>query len=165
MSVCTGAFILLDAGLLDGKFATTHRSALDALSNRARKTEVKRDARVVDNGKIVTTAGISAGIDGALYVVARLTGAETAQQTARGMQYRWQPEQLAVFVANSATPKPTGGPAGLKRAVDGGPVWICPPCDNPCDKIEFGEPGKCPECSMRLEKRKASTRKAPARGR
>ena len=152
MSVCTGAFILLDARLLDGKFATTHFSAVDGLIAKATKTEVLRDARIVDNGKVVTTAGISAGIDGALYLVGRVIGTESARNTARGMQYRWNPDELSIFVAKGQTPKSSTAVAVPERAVKGGPVWRCPPCDRPCDKVDFGEAGKCPGCGMRLVK-------------
>jgi transcriptional regulator GlxA family with amidase domain len=88
LSVCTGSLMLGAAGLLKGLAATTHFSALDEL--RALDcAEVLADARVVDNGGVVTTTGISAGLDGALHVVARLVGEETAQATARYMQYDW----------------------------------------------------------------------------
>ena len=92
MSVCTGALILAEAGLLDGLEATTHFSALDALRAKAPKTVVRSDRRIVDNGAIVTTAGVSAGIDGALHVVARLLGDEAATRCARYMEYRWTRE-------------------------------------------------------------------------
>ncbi len=88
MSVCTGALILGAAGLLRGLAATTHFAALDEL--RALDCgEVRPDARVVDNGRIVTTAGISAGIDGALHLVSRRMGADSAEATANYMQYDW----------------------------------------------------------------------------
>jgi transcriptional regulator GlxA family with amidase domain len=90
-SVCTGAFVLSDAGLLDGLEATTHYASIERLKQNA-KIKVRDDRRVVDNGKIVTAAGVSAGIDGALYLVARLHGKEVAERTAKYMEYRWQPE-------------------------------------------------------------------------
>jgi tetratricopeptide (TPR) repeat protein len=90
-SVCTGAFVLARAGLLDGLEATTHASSISGLKEFPR-IKVRERRRVVDNGKIVTAAGVSAGIDGALHLVARYCGLETAKQTATYMQYRWQPE-------------------------------------------------------------------------
>ncbi|HEU4364048.1 MAG TPA: DJ-1/PfpI family protein [Candidatus Krumholzibacteria bacterium] len=91
MSVCTGAFILARAGLLDGKEATTWYGAIDGLKEAAPKTKVHTGTRFVDNGSIVTTAGVSAGIDGALHVVARLCGIEAARGVAKYMEYdRWQ---------------------------------------------------------------------------
>jgi putative intracellular protease/amidase/YHS domain-containing protein len=92
MSVCTGAFLLAKAGLLDGKDATTHWGSIDALKKDAPKAKVHSDRRFLDNGKIVTCAGVSAGIDGALHVVERLLGKATAEETARYMEYRWQPD-------------------------------------------------------------------------
>jgi putative intracellular protease/amidase/YHS domain-containing protein len=107
MSVCTGAFLLAKAGLLDGKEATTHWSAIDALRTAAPKTKVHENKRFVDNGKMVTCAGVSAGIDGALHVVKRVRGDEVARETARYMEYVWDPasdKQTAEQGAPSATP-------------------------------------------------------------
>lgn len=91
-SVCTGAFVLAKAGLLDGLEVTTFHGAIDSLQQEYPKTSVKRGRRFVDNGKVVTTAGISAGIDGSLHVVARLLGRRVADQTAKYMEYAWSPE-------------------------------------------------------------------------
>ena len=92
LSVCTGAFILQKAGLLDNLKATTFHGAIDRLREIATKTEVLADTRWVDNGKVITTAGVSAGIDGALHVVEKIFGAEVAKATARYMEYdKWQP--------------------------------------------------------------------------
>jgi transcriptional regulator GlxA family with amidase domain len=88
-SVCTGAFLLAAVGLLDGKRATTHWLFTDQLRQQRPETEVLRDTRVVDEGQIVTSAGVSAGIDMALHVVARLHGEEIARRTARFMEYDW----------------------------------------------------------------------------
>lgn len=92
LSVCTGALLLANAGLLDGLAATTHHSAFDLLRAAAPQTEVREGERFVDNGKLITSAGISAGIDMSLHVVARLLGAEVAGETAERMEYRWQVE-------------------------------------------------------------------------
>ncbi len=92
LSVCTGAFILQQAGLLDGLKATTWHGAIDRLKESATKTEILENTRWVDNGKIITTAGVSAGIDGALHVVSKIFGIEAAQATARYMEYdKWKP--------------------------------------------------------------------------
>lgn len=91
-SVCTGALLLGATGLLDGLSATTHHAALDELSETAPLCTIVRDRRYVDNGQVITSAGITAGIDTALYVVQRLLGVETARETAAHMEYRWQPE-------------------------------------------------------------------------
>ena len=91
-SVCTGAFLLAEAGILDGKVATTFHDALDGLEKNYPEVDVRRDARFVDNGKVITTAGISAGIDGALHLVAKLQGLNAAKRTAYYMEYdNWVP--------------------------------------------------------------------------
>jgi transcriptional regulator GlxA family with amidase domain len=88
-SVCTGAFLLGAAGLLDGLRATTHWTTIDGLRTTLPTTDVLSDARVVDEGEIITSAGVSAGIDMALHVVRRLHGDEVATRTARDMEYDW----------------------------------------------------------------------------
>ncbi|HEY0734688.1 MAG TPA: DJ-1/PfpI family protein [Herpetosiphonaceae bacterium] len=90
LSVCTGALLLANAGLLDDLAATTHHGAFDLLRAAAPKTEVREGERFVDNGKVITSAGISAGIDMSLHVVARLLGVDVARETAERMEYRWQ---------------------------------------------------------------------------
>jgi transcriptional regulator GlxA family with amidase domain len=90
LSVCTGALLLANAGLLDGLSATTHHGALDLLEQVAPRATVERDRRVIDNGKIIVAAGVSAGIDAALHVVAKLHGEDRAHETARYMEYEWR---------------------------------------------------------------------------
>jgi len=92
LSVCNGAFILAKSGLLDGKSATTFAPLIEGLRAAAPKTNVVSDKRFVDNGKVITTAGLSSGIDGSLHLVERLFGRGTAQMTALGMEYNWDPE-------------------------------------------------------------------------
>ena len=87
LSVCTGALVLGRAGLLTGQEATTHFMAFDELRAAAPDSIVRPDRRIVDNGNIVMSAGVSAGIDMSLHVVARLLGAEVARETARYMEY------------------------------------------------------------------------------
>jgi len=91
MSVCTGAFILSKAGLLDDLSATTIEHAIEDLQKVSPKTRVVHDKRYVDNGKIITTAGLSSGIDGAFHLVARINGEGEAQAIALHMEYRWDP--------------------------------------------------------------------------
>lgn len=90
MSVCNGAFILARTGLLDGLTVTTTAGLIDGLPTVAPKVKVVRDQRYVDNGKFITTAGLSSGIDGALYVVSRLFGNARAQLTALRIEYDWK---------------------------------------------------------------------------
>lgn len=89
MSVCTGAFILADLGLLDGQEAITWWGAAARLQKLYPKIKVAEGNRFTDNGRIITTAGVSAGIDGSLHVVARLFGREAALKTARYIEYKW----------------------------------------------------------------------------
>ncbi|HUR27406.1 MAG TPA: DJ-1/PfpI family protein [Planctomycetota bacterium] len=95
MSVCNGALLLGKAGLLAGLEVTTHKSALQNLAMIEPTAKVFTNRRFVDNGRIVTAAGISAGIDGALHLVARLQSEDTAWATARYMEYDWRPDEIA----------------------------------------------------------------------
>jgi transcriptional regulator GlxA family with amidase domain/YHS domain-containing protein len=88
MSVCTGAFVLAQAGLLDGRTVTSHHSAFGTLAMDYPSVTVKRGVRFVDDGRIATAAGLSAGIDLALHVVARYYGTAAALQTAYDMEYQ-----------------------------------------------------------------------------
>ena len=92
LTVCTGAFVLAKAKLLDGIEATTWHGAIASLRKEAPRTKVHDDRRYVDNGDIITSAGVSAGIDGALHALARLTGPDVARKTARYMEYDWRPD-------------------------------------------------------------------------
>ncbi|WP_343417878.1 DJ-1/PfpI family protein [Candidatus Flexifilum breve] len=92
LSVCTGTRVLAAAGILDGLQATTHFGSLDELAANNPTTTVLRDVRYVDNGRVVTSAGVSAGIDMAFHMVQRLLGEDVARQTARYIEYDyWQP--------------------------------------------------------------------------
>ena len=86
-SVCTGALILGRAGLLDGRHATTHWRSLDWMQELFPKTVVEKKLHVVEEGNLITSAGISAGIDMALKVVLRCFGEAVARATARHMEY------------------------------------------------------------------------------
>ena len=86
-SVCTGALVLGAAGMLDGRRATTHWGALDELKALGSEIEVAGHERFIDEGPVVTAAGISAGIDMALHLVARLHSRERAAEVRRQMQY------------------------------------------------------------------------------
>ena len=90
LSVCTGALLLAKAGLLENLAATTHHLAIDLLKEVAPNTEIRAGDRFVDNGKIILSAGISAGIDMSLYVVAKLLGKKAAIETAEYMEYDWK---------------------------------------------------------------------------
>jgi len=86
-SVCTGSLVYAAAGLLDGRPATTHWSALDSLGKLGNDIEVRPDDRFVDSGDVITASGVSAGIDMALHLVARLHSTERAREVKRAIQY------------------------------------------------------------------------------
>jgi transcriptional regulator GlxA family with amidase domain len=90
-SVCTGAFILADAGLLHGRAATTHWDDYDGLLEIDSSILLQPDARYVDTGDIITAAGVSAGIDMALHLIVRLHSEDRAREIKRGIQYEPEP--------------------------------------------------------------------------
>ena len=92
LTVCTGAFVAGRAGMLDGLDVTTFYGALPGLAREFPKARVHPGRRFVDNGKLITTAGVSAGIDGSLHLVARTLGRWVADRTAEYMEYKWSPE-------------------------------------------------------------------------
>ena len=91
LSVCTGALLLAKAGLLDGLEATTHHGAIELLRQVAPRTTVHAIRRVVDNGRVMCSAGIAAGIDMSLHVVARLLGTPAAIKVTQHLEYPWEP--------------------------------------------------------------------------
>jgi transcriptional regulator GlxA family with amidase domain len=94
LSICTGALVLGAAGLLEGREATTHFMAFDELRAVAPAATIREGVRIVDNGNLILSAGVSAGIDMSLHVVAKLLGTEVARETATYMEYegRWESE-------------------------------------------------------------------------
>lgn len=86
-SVCTGAFLLAEAGVIDHKRATSHWMDLDRLEREYPKVNVIRNEKFVDEGNIITSGGISAGINMSFYLVSRIFGADVAKRTARRMEY------------------------------------------------------------------------------
>ncbi|MEL7143106.1 MAG: DJ-1/PfpI family protein [Cyanobacteria bacterium J06554_3] len=101
LSVCTGALLLAKIGLLEGKVATTHQGAIAQLTELLTPQQVHGDARIADNGDVVLSGGISAGIDMSLYVVGQLMGLEQAKKTAKYMEYDWTPDALTVVTASA----------------------------------------------------------------
>jgi transcriptional regulator GlxA family with amidase domain len=94
VSVCTGALLLAKAGLLTGRRATTHWGALDSLGEIDGSIHVERELRVVEDG-VVTSAGVAAGIDMALSVVAGLHGDAVARETAHYIEFPWKQQETA----------------------------------------------------------------------
>jgi transcriptional regulator GlxA family with amidase domain len=90
-SVCTGALVFADAGLLKGKSATTHWSAFDELADIDSSIVHDTQSRYVDQGSVITAAGVSAGIDMALYLVGRLISPERSREVRRYIQYDPEP--------------------------------------------------------------------------
>lgn len=86
-SVCTGALLLAEAGILDHKKATTHHLDQDRLEKEYPLVQVKRDVKFVDEGSVITSGGISAGINMSFHLVKRLFGSEVAKATAKKMEY------------------------------------------------------------------------------
>ncbi len=99
LSVCNGAFFLAKSGLLDGLHATTFAALIPGLQTAAPKAKVISNKRFVDNGKIITSAGLSSGIDGSLHVIEKLLGKGWAQRVATNLEYNWDPESKYVRAA------------------------------------------------------------------
>jgi transcriptional regulator GlxA family with amidase domain len=89
MSVCTGSALLAAAGLLDGRRATSNKMFFHEVTAAGPQVEWVREARWVEDGRYVTSSGVSAGIDMALAVIARLYGAKTSEDLALATEYEW----------------------------------------------------------------------------
>ena len=118
MSVCTGAFVLAEAGLLKGKSATTHHSAYKSLGLEFPDVHVRRGARFVEEGNLATAGGLSSGIDLALRVVERYYGRYAAEQTAYQMEYQGE-----------GWKNPNSNQAYAARRVSTDEHPLCPVCD------------------------------------
>ena len=123
MSVCTGAFVLADTGLLAGKSATTHHSAYKSFAMKYPDIQLKKGVRFVENGSLATAGGLSSGIDLALRVVERYFGREVAAQTAFQMEYPVE-----------GWTKPQINAAFAVRPVSTDQNPLCPVCDMEVDK-------------------------------
>ena len=90
-SVCTGSFLLAEAGLLDGLESTTHWASIERMRKAYPKVQIMQGKRFIvsGQGRIVASAGIAAGIDMSLFLVSELVGEETARNTAHYMEYPW----------------------------------------------------------------------------
>jgi len=97
LSVCSGALVLGKAGLLDGLTATTHHCALDELRAISPQIKIDSSRRFIDNGGVIVSAGISAGIDMSLHVVSRLLGEDQAAETAKYMEYQGNSQRYAAL--------------------------------------------------------------------
>lgn len=99
-SVCTGSFLMAKAGLLDGKKATTHWGSIERMRETFPNTEVLEQVRFVDDGFVVSSAGVSAGIDMSLHVIERLCGRDAAASSARLMEYDYWPGNVEGIAAD-----------------------------------------------------------------
>lgn len=109
LSVCTGALLLAKASMLENLSVTTNRRAMELLRDAApASARVVEDVRYVDNGRIVMSAGVTAGIDAALHIVSRLHGEERALETASRLEYHWNRELTAIVHSES--------PLAIRRA-------------------------------------------------
>ncbi|HUR31500.1 MAG TPA: DJ-1/PfpI family protein [Saprospiraceae bacterium] len=101
LSVCNGVRLLAKTGALDGMKATSHFRAIDNLTKEFPNVEMVKGKRFVDNGRIITTEGVSAGIDGSLYLLSKILSKEIANEVAKQMMYSWNPEALNVILPNN----------------------------------------------------------------
>jgi transcriptional regulator GlxA family with amidase domain len=98
LSVCNGVRLMAKTGALDGLMATSHFRAVDNLTKEFPKVKMIKEKRFIDNGRIITTEGVSAGIDGSLYLVSKIFNKETANAIAIQMMYNWRPETLSTIL-------------------------------------------------------------------
>ncbi len=98
LSVCNGVRLLAKSGAIDGMMATSHFGAIDNLTKEFPKVQMIKGKRFVDNGRIITTEGVSAGIDGSLYLLSKMYNKEIANEVARQMMYDWKPDTLNVIL-------------------------------------------------------------------
>lgn len=119
MSVCTGAFILASTGILDTLRVTTFHNAINSLQQALPNARVLANTRFVDNGNIITTAGVSAGIDGALDLLARIKGNDVATGVARYMEYEnWKEGKGLVTYTNPFLETVRKAPVAAGKQVD-----------------------------------------------
>jgi putative intracellular protease/amidase len=116
-SVCNGSYLLGQAGLLAGLPATATYPLIEGLRNF--KATPVRDQRYVDNGKIITAAGLTSGIDGALHLVSKILGTGEAQSVALRLEYRWEPDSHFFVRAALADRNLPGGWSAGKLQIDG----------------------------------------------
>ena len=134
MSVCTGAYLLAQTGLLAGKSATTHHGSYVDFARKYPDIQIKRGARFVEDGNLATAGGLSSGIDLALRVVERYYGREVATQAAFDMEYQGQGWMHAD--SNSVYAK-------LRSSVDGHPVCVvCSMAIDPANALKTIYSGK-----------------------
>ena len=106
LTVCTGAFVPAQLGILDGLKATTHHGSINSLRSNYPGIEVIENIKFVDNGKVITSGGVSSGTEGALHMIHRISGLETARKVARYMEYdHWKPDLGLIVYENEIVKK------------------------------------------------------------
>lgn len=106
LTVCTGAFVPAKLGLLDGMKATTHHGSISSLKENYPTIDVIEDIKFIDNDKIITSGGVSSGTEGALHMIQRISGVNTAQEVARYMEYdHWKPDLGMIAYENPSVKK------------------------------------------------------------
>ena len=99
-SVCTGSLLLASAGVLDGRRATTNKLAFDYVAETRPAVTWVREARWVDDGEVITSSGVSAGMDMTLHLISRLVDVETSERLATGTEYEWHRDSTRDPFAN-----------------------------------------------------------------
>lgn len=140
MSVCTGSFLLARAGVLDGKRVTTHFGATADFAQQFPRVILRQNLRFVEDGNVLTTAGVSSGIDGALQVVEKARGRMFADAVARGLQYRPHTPAFPLVTVRKTPLHNAMIRPGQKLALDYDPV--CHMKVNANDKITFAWKGQ-----------------------
>ncbi len=149
MSVCTGAYLVAAAGLLDNKKATTHFFVSDDFAERFPKISLVKNVRYVDNGSVITSSGVTSGIDAALHIVKENSGAYIGDMVARGIQYvpheqeTWPQPAKGMHYSGSAVAKNVCAVCGM--ATNGkmkteykGKTYLF--CSESCKKIFMNNP-------------------------
>ncbi len=149
MSVCTGAALLSKAGILDNKKATTHWGAISNLQQLTPKAEILKDTRFVFDGKLLTTAGVSAGIDGALFAVQQLKGEAEAQRVATIMEYDYWKPNMGLVVGKVSKVKAGSKPKIIQKEIV--KKTVAPKTQTAVNQI-LKEDCKDPICKMPISK-------------
>jgi AraC family transcriptional activator FtrA len=124
VSICAGAWVLAETGLVDGGTMTTHQSYFSVIAKNYPQIELVRNVRYTDNGNTITSSGITGGIDASLYAIQKLLGKQAALDVANKLNY-----SHTRFLDNPRYQVPTLGPAGLAQGLNAGFLW---------DKQEIG---------------------------
>ncbi len=133
MSICTGSFVLAEAGLLDGRPATTHWAYADAFRHRYPQVDLDADVLFVDDGQVLTSAGVAAGLDLCLHVVRRDHGSEVANRAARrAVVPAWRDGGQSQFIERPVPPVGEASTAGAR-------AWVLDRLEHPIELADMAE--------------------------